>query len=293
MQSDALPARAAGSPIYNSIPAVYPPSFSSLGYQAQQTREFGDHVVFAGTNRFVDSITVGLNDWACESDFTLSGNVWVPAADPLPCVTTAGSTFEHPITLTIYAVDNSGPDPAAGAVLASVVQAVDVPFRPSADVPNCGDRRWFNPGTGTCHNGFAFNVDFDLSSLALELPDEVIVGVGYNTQSYGTAPIGAAGPYNSLNVSLATAAATVGAEAEPDVMFRDFGGSGFLRETGWAPFVGFVMNIAANATAPEVVPAPGDGAVLAATGGDQSSTLLVGAFLLLSGCLVLVASRRK
>ena len=285
----ATPARAAGAPIYNSIPAVYPPSFSSLGYQAQQTSEFGDHVVFAGTNRVVETISIGLNDWACESDFTLTqpGNVWVPTADPLACVTTPGSTFVHPITLNIYEVDNSGLDPAAGAVIASITQDVDIPFRPSADALSCGDRRWFNAGTASCHNGFAFNVDFDLTSLALELPDEAIVSIAYNTQSYGAVPIASPGPFNSLNVSLATVAATVGAEAEPDVMFRDFGGSGFLRETGWSPFVGFVMNVSAG------VPAPATAPTLAATGFDASFQLIAAALLLLSGCLVLAASRRK
>ncbi len=294
-QSSAIPgARAAATPIYNSIPAVYPPSFPSLGYQAQSTREFGDHVVLGGGSRFLETMTIGLTNWACGSDYTLTqpGNVWVPAADPGPCITTPGSTFVHPITLTIFAVDNTGLNPAAGAVLTTLTQSVTVPFRPSADVGNCTvpivdplGRRWFNVGTGTCHNGYAFNVDFDLTSLNLELPDEVIISVAYNTQSWGSAPIGAPGPYNSLNVSLASAPATVGSGAEPDVMFRDFAGSGFLRETGWAAFFGFVMELNANPTATSTGPE------LAAAGADVFGPIALGVGFVLAGFVVLVSTK--
>ncbi len=288
-----IAARAAGAPIYNSIPAVYPPSFVSQAYQAQSTREFGGHIVLGGASRFLDTMTIGLNDWACESDYTLTqpGNVWVPALDPLPCVTTPGSSFTHPITFTIYAVDNSGPTPAAGSVLSTVNEIVTVPFRPSADLVNCTGRRWFNAGTATCHNGFAFNVVLDVAALAIELPDEVIVSAAYNTQSYGAAPIGAPGPYNSLNVSVASVAPTVGAQGEVDVMFRDFSGSGFIRESDWLPYLGLVLRLDANATAPASTPPAGP--ALAPTGFDAVAPATIAAGLLVAGILTLTITRRR
>ena len=293
-QSSAIPgARAAATPIYNSIPAVYPPSFPSVGYQAQSTREFGDHIVLGGASRFLETMTVGLTNWACGSDYTLTqpGNVWVPAVDPLPCITTLGTSFVHPITLTIFAVDNTGLNPAAGSVLTTLTQNVTVPFRPSA--AGCGDRRWFNVGTGTCQNGYAFNVDFDLTSLNLELPNEVIISVAYNTQSFGSAPIGAPGPYNSLNVSLATAAATVGARPDLNVMFRAFGGNGFLflRETGWAAFSGLVLELNANPTATATGTPTGTAPELAAAGADVLGPIALGAGFVLAGFVVLASAK--
>ena len=40
-----------------------------------------------------------------------------------------------------------------------------------------------------CYNGFAFNITFDMSSLNLTLPNDIIVGVAYNTQTYGARPL--------------------------------------------------------------------------------------------------------
>jgi len=41
-----------------------------------------------------------------------------------------------------------------------------------------------------------------MSSLNLILPDDIIVGVAYNTNSWGYSPIGVSGPYESLNVAV-------------------------------------------------------------------------------------------
>ncbi len=98
----------------------------------------------------------------------------------------------------------------------------------------------------TCYNGFAFNITFDMSSLNLTLPNDIIVGIAYNTQTYGAAPIGVAGPYNSLNVG-ALGAATVGTDGSTDKVFWNTstaawyadggaGGVGIFREdSNWTP----------------------------------------------------------
>ena len=288
------PARADTAPEYDSIPAVYPPSFVSLGYQATQTSEFGDDIQLGGTDRILKTVTVGLTDWACESDFTLSGDTWT--ATGLPCVTTPSSTFSHPITVNIYEADNSGPLPVVGALIATLTQDVDVPFRPSASPgvgPGfCGDgaTQWYNPGTGTCHNGFGFNVLFDFSATAPVLPDEVIVAVAYNTQTYGADPIGAAGPYNSLNVSLADYPPTVGTDVDPDVMLwntsnasnyadNGVGGTGTLRaDTGWGDYNGLVLAI--NAEGPLALASTGSAAPAPFAVGAGAFLLLVGAGLI-------------
>ena len=246
----AAPASAAEVLVYNSIPASPPPASPSLGFQATSTDEFGDYVQLDGSDRVVSTVTVGLTDWAC-------GNWEAKALDgATPCLTEPAATFSHPITLSLYEVDNSGADPTPGAVIASITQDADIPFRPSASV-ECTDDKWFDAGTATCYNGFDFTLDFDFSSFGAVLGDDVIVGVAYNTQTYGAAPIGVNGPYNSLNVSLAGAAPTVGTDETQDEMFWDTTYPGytdeFLVDTGWGDYNGLVLSIATDA---DLVPAP-------------------------------------
>jgi len=221
-----------GNTVYNHIPTPFPHNYPSLGYQATSTSEFGDYIILAGTDRLAATATVGMSAWAKHSTY--------------PTMPAAG--WSHPITLNIYAVDNSGTNPAVGALLGSVTQTFLIPWRPEAD-PTCpfGGTAW-RAGDGNCYNGLAFKITFDLRSLALTLPDELIFGIAYNTNTWGYDPIGAPGPYESLNVGLDTGPATVGLDVEPDALFWNTkfgpfysdGGAGgvgtFRRDDGWAPY---------------------------------------------------------
>ena len=91
--------------IYDSIPDPLPGNVPSLGYQANQTAEFGDLIAFAGANRTLTTVTVVMSDWARKSDFN-----------------SPGTGFNHPLTLNLYNVDNSGPNPAPGTLIASKTQ---------------------------------------------------------------------------------------------------------------------------------------------------------------------------
>jgi hypothetical protein len=299
----ASPARAAAAPEYDSLPVTIPPSWLSIGYQAQRTAEFGDLVELAGTNRDLTAITVGLVDWACET----GGGV--------TCLTTSGTTWTHPITVNIYA---EGVAPTPGALLGSVTQTVTVPYRPSADPTNCGvgTTRWYNLPTATCQNGFAFTAAFDFSTLALTLPDRVIVTVAYNTQTYGAAPIGAPGPYDSLNVSLGGPSPTVGTNVDSDSMYWNttnaasyadggLAGVGTLRadDGGWPGF-GLAIQIVTDDLVPTLPapppPPPGGGAAgggaptLAETGSEPDvRALIAGLLAILLGTVLVVAAPRR
>ncbi len=98
---------------------------------------------------------------------------------------------------------------------------VTVPYRPSAD-PDCGTSgQWHDDSTDTCFNGYAFDATFDFGGLVV--PEEVVYGVSFNTQTWGYEPIGVDGPYTSLNVGLTTSAPSQGIDVDPATWFEAAG----------------------------------------------------------------------
>jgi len=233
---------------FNTIPDPLAGNYPSQPYQAQQTAEFGDHIQFAGTARDLSSVTVTMSSWAKHSDYPL-----MPAEG-----------FTHPLTLNIYNVDKSGTTPALGTLIKSVTQDFVMQWRPEGDptCPNTGYGAGFawRASNGICYNGFAFNIVFDLSNEGITLPDEIIYGIASNTQTWGYAPIGVSGPYNSLNFALNNISGpSTGADVEPDAVFwntmtagwysdNGAGGTGtFRRDTGW---IGYVPAVQFSVTTP-------------------------------------------
>ncbi len=211
-------ALAAGTTIYDNIPSPTPGNVASVGYEANGIRQFGDRVGFGASGpRLARETTVLMSSWACQSGHWTTGD----------CATTPGATFSHPITLTFYAV---GPGNSVGTILGGTTQTFAIPYRPSASPscigPNAG--KW-SDGT-TCYNGYATPITFDVSGLSLTLPNEVIVGVAYNTSHYGYVPIGtstacystpAGCGYDSLNVGTAAAPPTTGINPAPTDAYLD------------------------------------------------------------------------
>lgn len=221
--------QAAPTPIYNSVPAPLAPNYPSLGFQATGTAELGDLIQFAGTTRTLSSVTILLSDWAIASDYGSSSPTW-----------------SHPITLNLYNVDNSGPTPEPGTLIATNTQTFAIPWRPAAD-PTCANPTFWRASDGNCYGGLTFAITFDMSGVVV--PNQIIYGVAFNTQTYGAAPIGSAGPYNSLNVALPNNPPnpTVGTNPLPDTKYwntvaanyTDGGAAGsgiFRQDTGWTPF---------------------------------------------------------
>ena len=172
------------SAVYDATPSPLPPNVASLGYEATSTSEFGDKVHLAGTNRVLDEITVTMSDWALKSDY--------------PTVGTATS-WQHPITVNVYTTGLT--------LLASKTETITIPWRPAAD-PTCAGGTAWRASDGLCYNGIAFNATFDMPNVTL--PNDVIVGIAYNTQHYGATPLGVPGPYNSLNVGIPTGQTAIG-----------------------------------------------------------------------------------
>jgi hypothetical protein len=222
-----------GGTIYNNIPGPLPPNVPSLGYQAQQTAEFGDLIQFAGTIRSLTTVTLVMSDFALASDYGSSSPTW-----------------SHPITLNLYNVDNSGANPAPGTLIGTETHTFAIPWRPAAD-PTCPGGTAWRAGDGNCYNGLAFEITFDFTGTTV--PDQIIYGVAFNTETYGYQPIGKPGPYISLNFGLnSSAPPAVGTRPFPDTAYWNTstagnyadGGAGgvgtFRRDTGWTPYSGAV-----------------------------------------------------
>lgn len=227
----------AQSVVYNSIPATLAPSYPSQPFQAQQTREFGDYVHLGGTNRVLNTVDVTMVTWAPKSDWPLVGTP---------------TNWTHNFTLNIYNVVPGSPLNTKGSLIATITQAQLVPWRPAAD-PTCpGGTAWRSTVDGGCYNGYAFNMSFNMSGLNATLPNDIIIGIQYATQTYGFPPVGTGGPYDSLNVAVQGAPASVGSDANVDRVFWDTltagwytdggaGGVGIFREdTGWTALYGTV-----------------------------------------------------
>jgi hypothetical protein len=179
--------------VYNAIPSKVSGNVPSFGAEAYAWNEFGDEVGLGGTARTLQSMSVVLSSWGCESGHWYSGD----------CSTTPGATFSVPLTFNIYA-DNSG---TPGAVpLATQTQTVNDPYRPSASAI-CGDGRWYNSKDRTCYNGLPQTIKMTFSGVTLT--DQVFWSVAYDTTHSGYNPIGEPAPcftssggcgYDSLNV---------------------------------------------------------------------------------------------
>jgi hypothetical protein len=200
----------------------------SVGGEAYAFNEFGDEITFApDTGRKLAVVKVSLSSWGCQQGTWFNKD----------CVTAAGSTFQVPVTLNIYNVASTDPTSAplgAGALIQSVTQTVDVPYRPSASPKCTGDQagKWYHHGT--CLNGKSVTIKFKFQKSGIQLPDSVVLGVAYDTTHYGYNPIGesapcfgtgAGCPYDSLNIGLSPAV-TTGSKPYPDTVFQNAAASG-------------------------------------------------------------------
>lgn len=216
--------------VYSDYSTI-PPNVASLGYQATQTAEFGDAITLASGGRLLTTVDVVMSNWAKESTYEAVG-------------TSAG--YSHPLTLNLY---NYTADGSVGTLFATKTINAFIQWRPEADAA-CTDGRWM-AADAVCYNGLAQEVSFDFTGMNVNLPDTFIYGLAYNTQSWGANPIGAPGPYNSLNFGL-EGVDLVGSSVDPDTAYwntkhapyyTDGGaaGSGIFRaDTLWTGYQGEV-----------------------------------------------------
>jgi len=218
-------AMAANTPsiVYDATSSSLPPNVASVGFQATSTSEFGDYVHLGGTDRALRTVTVTMSDWGLFSDYSsdvrYSGN---------------NANWTYPLTLNVYS-NHLGLNGAPDTLLATKTQTATIPWRPAAD-PTCSNPTAYrSTSDNNCYSGVAFNVTFNLASSNAMLPNDVIIGVAYNTQSYGAVPEGVPGPYNSLNVGAPNGQlASSGTDDNADNVFWNTSHAGFYADGGTA-----------------------------------------------------------
>ena len=230
----------ADSVIYSTVPAPLPLNSPSLGYEASSTQEFGDLIQFDGTNRNLTQVTVGMSNWAYESEWETLG-------------TSTG--FSLPLTLNLY---NVGAGDTVGSLIATQTISGFIPWRPEPTPGSCapGSNNDYLGSDGQCYAGSDSTVTFDFSGMVV--PDNIIYGLAYNTTDHGFNPTGVPGPYESLNFALSTDPPTVGSNPLPDTaywntsngsFYADNGAAGvdvFRQDQNWTPYSGIIQFDAAS-----------------------------------------------
>jgi hypothetical protein len=209
----------ATSVVYDTTPAVLPVNMPSIPYQAGGVAEFGNKIGFASSGVSLDTVTVLLSNWAHESTYQAIG-------------TSSGYSLD--LVLTIYTV---GLGDAVGAPLATLTNHQLIPWRQEPDAACAAVNSDYYLGSDSiCHGGALVPVTFDFTATRPLLPEQVIFGLAFNTQSYGYSPLGAAGPYNSLNFAASTVVPTVGFDLNTDDAYVAYGAAAaavFGQDTGW------------------------------------------------------------
>lgn len=214
--------------VYNNIPDPTPGNVPSVGFEATSASEFGSQVQLDGTARKDPKVTVLMSSWACKSGTWNGGN----------CITNPGSTFTHPITLNVYEV---GANDSVGSLIKTDTETFTMPYRPTADDgTNCNGAnagKWWDGHN--CYSGKAFDISFNLDNVTL--PDNVIIGVAYDTSDYGAHPLGDATachatpqgcPYDSLNVGTNPSPSVGTSEPDSDSAYYNTTFAGFYGDNG-------------------------------------------------------------
>jgi hypothetical protein len=91
-----------------------------------------------------------------------------------------------------------------------------IPWRPEPS-SDCNGTQWKDLN-GDCIDGLSFTILFEISG-GLNISNDVVFILGYNTQTYGLEPYGVDGPYNTLGLGVSATAPDFGSNGMPGFMF--------------------------------------------------------------------------
>ena len=188
-----IASRAQSEVVFQTIPTVPDPSYTSLGLNTVTTdKAWGNEVNLGGSDRFLESVDIAMVNWAKAADYPV-----LAASNSLG--------YQHPLTVLIYGVDGS----SNLTLLEQKTQETLIPWRPAT----------LDDGSEYPFGGTAFTTRFNFND-SVELPEKIVVLIAYNTENSGFAAIGSPGPYNQLNVAFGGDVPLVGADVNPAEAIR-------------------------------------------------------------------------
>jgi len=267
--------------VFQNGPDTLDLSYLSTGLQAVGYWGLAKYASLGGTARKVDSCDVTLISYARYDHSNLNYDYvsWADAhpdlvVPPAPGISIPGNSggYYHPVTLAFYTYENDGVAEKYRLLTTQTVQAL-VPWRPA---------KGLNGVSNYSNFGYAFRVPFSFPDGVI-LPQQVWISVSFNTNTNGTAPVGAPGPYDALNIASPSGAQIAGTTLFPTtpLIYKDWrwlsstGSSGPMLRLRAVP-TNFTLAAPINAGTYEIkTKAAGFG-----TDGNSSSTLLINKALL-------------
>ncbi len=177
--------------LFQRIPSIDQPSYPSYGLNGKSDIGLGDLVDLEIDNQRLESVDVVMVNFAQAAN-------WPQLAEE------NSEGYFHPLTLTVYRV--LGDDLF---LVTEKTQDVLIPWRPAT----------LDDGGEYPYGGRAFRARFNFTEEKF-LAGNLALVISYNTNQGGPAPLGAAGPYDSLNVALNDDTPLVGSDDNPSRVVR-------------------------------------------------------------------------
>ncbi|MDB4447312.1 DUF5011 domain-containing protein [Akkermansiaceae bacterium] len=177
--------------LFQRIPEIDQPSYPSYGLNKKVDIGLGDLVDLQIDNQRLESVDVAMVTFAQAAS-------WPQLAEENP------KGYFHPLTLTIYRT--LGDDLF---LVTEKTQDVFIPWRPAT----------LDDGGEYPYGGKAFRARFNFTEEKF-LAGNLALVISYNTSQGGPAPLGVAGPYDSLNIALNADIPQVGSDENPSRVVR-------------------------------------------------------------------------
>ena len=177
--------------LFQRIPEVDQPSYPSYGLNGKVDIGLGDLVDLEIDNQRLESVDVAMVNFAQAAS-------WPQLAEE------NSEGYLHPLTLTIYRVlaDDL-------FLVTEKTQDVLIPWRPAT----------LDDGGEYPFGGRAFRARFNFTEENF-LAGNLALVISYNTNQGGAAPLGVAGPYDTLNIALNGDTPQVGSDDNPSRVVR-------------------------------------------------------------------------
>ena len=177
--------------LFQRIPEIDQPSYPSYGLNGKSDIGLGDLVDLEIDNQRLESVDVVMVNFAQAAN-------WPQLAEE------NSEGYFHPLTLTIYRV--LGDDLF---LVTEKTQDFLIPWRPAT----------LDDGGEYPYGGRAFRARFNFTEEKF-LAGNLALVISYNTNQGGPAPLGVAGPYDTLNVALNDDTPLVGSDDNPSRVVR-------------------------------------------------------------------------